>query len=165
MFTPLAFKEIEIRNNWNKRVVFFDPTDFYSRVKLDNYKRFPPVSITQIFPKTKGICGCGCNEKLTHRRTRWATDECCNYAQAVWGIISGRPETIAFYLRRYYGDKCFRCDCTTDLKVDHIIPVKHGGGGGWLSNYQFLCHSCHVQKTNEDFGWKRNEREQLKLSL
>lgn len=44
------------------------------------------------------------------------------------------------------------------LKVDHIFPVKLGGGGGWLSNYQLLCHKCHVEKTNEDFGWKQPKK-------
>lgn len=40
------------------------------------------------------------------------------------------------------------------IKVDHVVPVKLGGGACWLSNYQLLCHDCHVGKTNTDFGWK-----------
>lgn len=159
MKNALEYKDVEVYSDFQKKVIFYDPSIFYSTHIINHFERFPTVSITSIFPKNKGVCGCGCNAKLDGRRTRWATDDCMNFAQAVWAIISGQVQTISFYLRRYYGDKCFRCDCTTDLKVDHIIPVKHGGGGGWLSNYQFLCHSCHVKKTNEDFGWKRNERE------
>lgn len=48
------------------------------------------------------------------------------------------------------------CNSSKHVKLDHIVPVKFGGGGCWLNNYQLLCHNCHVQKTNLDFGWKQN---------
>lgn len=36
------------------------------------------------------------------------------------------------------------------IHVEHIVPVHKGGGGCWLSNYQFLCESCHKEKTKRD---------------
>jgi 5-methylcytosine-specific restriction endonuclease McrA len=84
------------------------------------------------------------------------------FAADVYRIIYGQPDTIKLYLKKYHGYKC-KCGRVRKMKADHIIPVKHGGGGCWLSNYQFLCHACHVHKTNEDFGWKMADKK-IKIS-
>ena len=34
-------------------------------------------------------------------------------------------------------------------QADHIVEVQDGGSGTDLSNFQLLCTSCHLRKTNE----------------
>jgi hypothetical protein len=164
---PLPFKEVESKD-YQKRVLFFDPTEAYSRVKINHFSRHPYVSIVALFPDQNGLCACGCGNTLQGRRTRWASKECNDFAFAVWAIISGRHLTISKYLRIYYGWFCNDCGCkdkghdmgsngvVSYIKIDHVIPVKHGGGGCWLNNYLLRCHDCHVKKTNQDFGWKKS---------
>lgn len=193
--TTLPYRKI----NWNgvlssehhDKVAFYDPSDLYARIheKLDPFARRQDLAIRTSFPNEKGICGCGCQVALTGRRTRWATEDCMEWASSIHLIIVGDNQLIAFYLRAYYGDKCNWCDRTPNqiynedlahlsyddpqwnrsyLMVDHIFPVAKGGGGSWLINYQLLCHKCHVEKTNEDFGWnqaKKLLKNQLKLDL
>jgi hypothetical protein len=151
-------KTFDKRSQRIQRVLNFDPSDLFHRTKIDPHKRTQSLKSKELFPPQEGICSCGCGEKLTGRRTRWASKDCSMFATDVWAILSGYRNQINFYLLRLLEYQCERCDATTDLKIDHIIPVKHGGGGCWLDNFQYLCHSCHVQKTNEDFGWKGKEK-------
>lgn len=43
------------------------------------------------------------------------------------------------------GNKCCKCPSTTNLTVDHIIPVVEGGSDD-LENLQTLCKSCNSRK-------------------
>src|SRR5690606_24850996 len=100
-------------------------------------------------------CACGCGVELTGRKTRWADASHGWMANKIFEIIYGRTEIIYGFICRYHGDECSRCGLdgsTNSLQVDHIIPVKYHGGGGWLTNYQLLCEKCHREKTNTDFG-------------
>lgn len=177
---PLQYKEIVWpgkRKDYDK-ICFYDPTELYERVgnRIDPFKRTQSIGMETMFLNEPGLCACGCKQPLKGRRTRWATTRCSDNMNIIFMIIYGRTDTIYFYLKYYYGEFCACCNRTPNqiseedfkdlpswhhhnmnraLKVDHIIPVKHGGGGGWLSNYQLLCHRCHVNKTNEDFGWKK----------
>ena len=36
------------------------------------------------------------------------------------------------------------------------FPVKFGGAGGWLSNYEFKCKNA-TEKTNKDFGFGKTQ--------
>lgn len=149
-------------NAYTERVMFFDPTEIYSRIheRLDPYERLQSVDIGRIFPKNEDkTCGCGCGEKLTGRRTRWATDDCSGFVGAVTRILCGHADVIRFYVDTYYGSGCANnCILDTELdktiELDHIVGIKHGGGRSWLSNYTNLCKKCHREKTNKDFGWK-----------
>ena len=153
----LALKQVSLPFKFQYRVLFFDPKEIYGKVNIQAHaRRQVPENIGMqlMFPKpAEKICACGCGEPLQGRRTRWASDECASFAVDVYRIIYGQLDVVKFYLKKYYGYRC-KCGRVRKLKVDHIIPIKHGGGGCWLSNYQFLCHDCHVQKTNADFGWK-----------
>lgn len=40
---------------------------------------------------------------------------------------------------------CVRCGTTTDLTVDHITPLAHGGADT-ESNWQTLCRTCNSRK-------------------
>ncbi|WP_218033540.1 HNH endonuclease [Adhaeribacter aerolatus] len=142
---------------WQERVIFFDPQDIYTQVKINAFRRIQShLAFPDMFPDRKdGLCSCGCGIALTGRRRRWATNDCTKFATAVWAIIDGQVGTYEYYLGKYQGRKCAVCRSRRNLKVDHIIPVKYGGGGCWLSNFQLLCHACHVEKTNADFGWKQ----------
>jgi 5-methylcytosine-specific restriction endonuclease McrA len=154
---PLPFKKLKLKYEWQSRVIFFDPTPVYRRLKINFYKRIQShLDFKDLFPDRKdGLCSCGCGTALTGRRRRWAADDCAKFALAVWAVIDGQAGSFEYYVAKYHGKKCARCRSRRDLRVDHIVPVKHGGGGCWLSNFQLLCHTCHVGKTNKDFGWKQ----------
>jgi 5-methylcytosine-specific restriction endonuclease McrA len=143
-----------------KRVLFFDPAEAYQRIGhlINPYQRYTSVGMGLLFPtKEKGLCACGCGKQIdkSSGRRRWATDECNNFAQAVWCIIAGVPDMINKYLRLYHGDGCAECgDPQHGIELDHCHPVSRGGGGAWLSNYKRLCVLHHRHKTNTDFGWK-----------
>ena len=155
----LPFKKLKLRHAWQTRVMFFSPEAIYERVNIKPFSRIQAhLSFKDMFPdKQNGKCSCGCEALLTGRRRRWASEDCTRFACAVWAIIDGQAGVLEYYVRRYNGKKCAICGSRQDLKVDHIVPVKHGGGGCWLSNFQLLCHTCHVEKTNKDFGWKQKQ--------
>lgn len=157
IFAPIPYKADVFKKPFQKRVAFFDPTEIYARQPVDPFRRVQAtLSFALMFPNKDGLCACGCGRNLTGRQRRWATEDCSSFAYNVWAIIDGRRDTIAFYVSKLNGG--YECKCGQgegDSKLDHIIPVKHGGGGCWLNNFQWLCHKCHVKKTNEDFGWKK----------
>jgi hypothetical protein len=155
-----------IKKDWKPhiiRVFQFNPNGIYNRINdahiLNPYQRQCTVSINFIFPKIEKECSCGCGKKLEGRQRRWASDECSSFANAVFSIISGYANSLRVYRRLYVGDyRCEVCGDKPDLEpveLDHLHPVKFGGGGGWLSNYQFKCRKCHRHKTNKDFGFKQ----------
>jgi len=171
MRSPLPKKQIE----WSEyflqrpdkiavieRVLYFDPTELYERLgdKLITSKRHAGISMDLLFPKIPGKCACGCDKKPemyandTNNR-KFASHNCQAFASDVLSIINNYFGKPAFYISIYSGKKCSECDETDHLELDHIIGVKHGGGGCWLSNYRWLCKKCHVNKTNKDF--KRKE--------
>ena len=167
---PLERKEI-IHTDWYKskpdliakveRVLFFDPTEVYKRVEhlIDPYKRHVGISMEEMFPKIDGKCACGCEEKPPSGedwQRKWATDSCQSFTGDVLSIINNYFGKPAKYVTLYYGKICSseNCEETYYLELDHIIGVKQGGGGCWLSNYRWLCKSCHNNKTNKDFKWK-----------
>jgi len=145
--------------DWQKRVLFFDPTEAYKRLNahINPFHRYISTSIGIIFPKNDNkTCGCGCGRKLVGRQTRWAAEECNRFAVDVHFIIAGHMQIIDKYLHIYYGFGCSECG-RNSYEIDHQWPIKFGGGGGWLSNYKKLCTSCHRKKTNKDFGWKQTD--------
>jgi 5-methylcytosine-specific restriction endonuclease McrA len=159
----LPHKEVRPCQDYQLRVLFLDPKPIYDRIKVDNFARIQSVSIADIFPFNGSLCGCGCGAEVTGRRRRLATDSCKYFAQAVWGIINGHSEIISSYLLLYHGViACIDCGltdayvefkngmCVNAIHKDHIIPVCKGGGGCWLSNYQYLCNPCHKMKTKTD---------------
>lgn len=172
LWAKLPAKEVNCKPHM-KRVFEYDPINAPTLFTPRPFSRQQWVSTYDLFPEVKGICACGCGVELSGRRKRWATEDCSNFAVAVRFIIAGAGSTIQSYLRKYYGWNCFQCGCEDKghkmgyngsvswIKVDHIIPVKLGGGACWLSNYQLLCHDCHVGKTNKDFNWKNTNQPQL----
>lgn len=173
MNSPLPKKKIEY-TDWQKqkcdtkrweRVLFFNPKKLYKRLgdKLDPYKRHQGFSMDLLFPQQPGRCACGCKVKpktygSDGKTFKWATESCSGFASDVLSIINNYFGKPAFYISLYYGHKCSECPETKMLELDHIVGVKHGGGGCWLSNYRWLCKACHTKKTNKDF--KRKEFKQ-----
>jgi 5-methylcytosine-specific restriction endonuclease McrA len=159
--------KIENSRDWKtipKRVFNFDPTHIYDRINESNmlnpYQRHCSVPMSFLFQKKNGVCSCGCGLKLEGRRKRWATDECKRFGEVVFGIIAGYANILRTYRWLFTGSvKCEICDERDSpenaIELDHLHPVKFGGGGGWLSNYQFKCKRCHRKKTNKDFGHKQ----------
>lgn len=169
---PLPKKEI-IYDDWVKekhpdyikyweRVLFFDPTEIYSRIKIDPFKRIHSISIILFFPDIPGKCSCGCGLDLPRRHSRFSTENCSCFAWCVRNIICNAHQMPRKFITKYSGDNCDECKNNPGTELDHIIGVKHGGGGCWLSNYRWLCAKCHRYKTNTDFGFKtlkqNNER-------
>lgn len=149
-----------------KRILNFDPTEVYQRIEehLNRYKRINSVSTVIAFPCQKDkTCACGCGEILKGRRTRWAKDECRDFAYHVISIINGHHELIKSYLNLIYGGwACTECgvaDIYREQKngmavdlihKDHILAVKNGGGGCWLDGYRPLCNDCHINRHKND---------------
>lgn len=163
---PLPFKEIdcpewfdfdeERKGYWNARLrlIFFDPKEIYERIEpfIDiNRRKQGKLNIEKLFPKNEyGICRCGCNQK-TERQ--WATQNCKNFAYRVYAIIAYGTQQAKVLMQTYFGDKCCNCNENNWEDLDHDIPVKHGGGACWLSNFKPLCKQCHKDKTKKDFKW------------
>lgn len=159
-----------------RRVVYFNPEQLFKRITFDPYSRRNDLSLTTMFPKPAGRkCSCGCGRNLTGRQTRWATKDCCNFAAAVYFIISNDTATIKRYMSVYTPWECCACRCpdghreykngliVSTLEVDHKVAVKNGGGACWLGNYQLICHACHKAKTIND-NRLRNTPTQLQPS-
>lgn len=163
---PLPEKEI-VHSDWVtkehpenivkwERIIFFDPTEIYERIheSINPYSRIASTPVGAMFPDIKGFCACGCGVKLTGARRRWATNDCSNFAWNIRNIICNAHQIPGKYIGKYFGDRCIKCNELV-VELDHIVGVKHGGGGCWLSNYQYLCKTCHRKKTNKDFGWNQ----------
>lgn len=160
---PLKKKDIKGLKECQKRVLLFNPSEIYKRVKVNKFKRTQSIGMEEMFPKLNPKCACGCGKTLTGRRTKWATDECMYFAGNVLAIINGDSATITKWLRIYLGHwACCKCGLVDSYKEfknglvvstihkDHILAVVNGGGGCWLSNYQLLCEECHSKKTKKD---------------
>ncbi len=46
---------------------------------------------------------------------------------------------------RLYGDQCFGCGCSENLKIDHVYPQSRGGTAAFR-NLQALCEDCNQRK-------------------
>lgn len=166
IFSPIPFRANVFTKPHQEQVAFFDPSGVYSRQPVNIHRRVQAsLSFALMFPSQNGTCACGCGKPLRGKQKRWASEDCSSFAYGVWSIIDGRRDTIAFYVAKLNGGYRCKCGSDVDVRLDHIIPVKHGGGGCWLNNFQWLCHTCHVNKTNEDFGWKKAERQQIKIQF
>lgn len=166
IFLQMPFRELDIMD-YQKRVLFFDPSIVYDRIKVDCFKRIQDrVWVDSCFPVLEsGLCGCGCGEKTLGRRKRWATEDCQRFTYEVTHIICNTYQAVTRYMGYYYPFQCIECGAlnegkqdrngcrSSSIHVDHIVPVYRGGGGCWLNNYQLLCHTCHKKKTKEDFGY------------
>lgn len=176
---PLPKKVIEW-NEWYRekpelienieRVLFFDPSHLYKKIGhlIDPFKRTQSIQMEQMFPKIEFYCACGCGKKAKCSDTfkpntliptwqrKWHSDSCGSFASSVLSIINNTFQAPVKHITYYSGKKCSECeDIGYTLELDHIIGVKQGGGGCWLSNYRWLCKNHHVSKTNKDF--KRKE--------
>lgn len=158
----------------HKRVLFLNPKKIYKKIehKIDIYKRHQSIQVDDLFPKVEGKCACGCkklpangeNKDGSKWQRKWATESCREFANDIVSIINNYWKVAQKYISIYYGEKCSECPETNMLELDHIIGVKHGGGACWLSNYRWVCKTCHNKKTNKDFkkGEFKNTN-QLKL--
>lgn len=156
MYTPkkLLVNDIKTKSKFIKKVLSFDPNVILESISFNSKKRIQKLKFDNMFPKVEGRCSCGCDVALVGRRTRWATKDCNKFAYAIYSIFCGHNSHVKHYLKYCFDWNCCVCGSTKQINIDHIIPVKHGGGCCWLDNYQLLCHPCHVKKTKKDFGWK-----------
>lgn len=163
---PLAHKEIEMpahintesrKQVWenNIRLLFFNPKPIYNRIGylINTTERIQSkLSLELLFPKrTDKICRCGCGRPC---KRSWHSEQCSDFAFGVYSIICYGTSRVQPLMNLYHGRECQMCKDNWWEDIDHIIPVKHGGGGCWLSNYMPLCKQCHKDKTKKDFNWK-----------
>lgn len=59
------------------------------------------------------------------------------------------PSNHEYIMINIYGSKfCMKCGSMNKVHIDHIKPVSKGGL--WcLSNFQFLCETCNISKSNK----------------
>lgn len=160
---PLPYKELDKKvPEYIKRGLLYDPAPLYKRIQflINPTTRYNLIHFATLFPDpTDDTCTCGCGKKQARKGFKWASTDCQRFSRFCYDVISCRqPPMLTFYLRFYYGEvKCVKCGGEfSDL--DHIIGIKEGGGGSWLSNYQFLCIECHATKTAEDNNWAKSKR-------
>ena len=189
---PLPKKEIQW-SDWHKgqkglvekieRVIYLDPTELYARIGhlINPFKRHQSIGMENLFPKQHLYCACGCGEKAKASDTfkedgitptwqrKWKDDMCKSFANNVLSIINNTFQTPSKHLAWYSGKICDECKDPGKqygLELDHIVGVKQGGGGCWLSNYRWLCKDCHVSKTTKDRREHSNKiKRQLKADL
>jgi hypothetical protein len=137
---------------YQDRVLRFNPKLIMEQINIKHTERKQKIQNILLFPSQNNKCSCGCDTILPPRHRRWAKNDCMLFARDVGLILYGKTPLIKTYLSFVLKNECARCKTKkVKLYLDHIIPVKKGGGSCWLSNYQYLCFKCHVIKTKEDF--------------
>ena len=134
----------------------------WQRNELPDLSRIDPflrvqsgLNTADLFPdRDDGTCACGCGEKLTGRRRRWASDACGERAYEVFAIHAGYSNTVRRAVWKRDKGVCAACGrqhesrWSDDWEADHVLEVVNGGGGCGLENYQTLCKDpCHREKT------------------
>lgn len=120
------------------------------QLKLNYYSRYQTgLTISLLYPsKVDRSCSCGCGEKLTGKKTRWASSECQSLALHNYYIIKGDQQYIRAVLYQIDLGACRSCgQISENWEADHIIPVEHGGGACTIENFQTLCKCCHSEKS------------------
>jgi hypothetical protein len=106
------------------------------------------LTMNYLFPKLYGKCACRCGRELTGKRSKWASDFCRDKAFIKFAIIKGDSKIIRNEVFKRDEGFCSICgQYDINWQADHIIPVKNGGGGFDLRNFQTLCLDCHKAKT------------------
>lgn len=173
----IDFDPEKVDNRFHK-ILSFDPAIIYEKIGhiIKPYSRFQNFGMADLFPNDDGKCACGCGKIPTGRRKRWYSDACIVLPEQILRIINGHSEFITRCLYEVYGMKCSVCsktnmelrrpnenDWRSPIELEHTIPIKHGGGGAWLSGYTLQCFICHREKTNKDFGFKQKYKNQIEL--
>ncbi len=61
------------------------------------------------------------------------------------GLDAGYSSADERFTRQLFGDRCFKCDSTQDLQVDHHYPMNLGFGLA-RDNAVVLCATCNQSK-------------------
>lgn len=121
------------------------PIDKFQRKQKNFYMH-------EMFPSIKGLCACGCDGKLTGRQTRWCDPDHAKTVYQDFAVIKGDIQIIRSKLFKEQAGFCQHCGVFDDnWEADHIIEVRHGGGGCDMSNFQTLCPGCHKKKTASNY--------------
>jgi len=99
-----------------------------------------------MFERDGDFCACGCGKKVEGSR-RFHNSRCADLIYGTAQMIAHQGRDLYRFMAKTFGEKCAKCDETKGLEIDHIIEVKNGGGMCWVDNFQFLCNSCHKDKT------------------
>jgi len=112
----------------------------------------------EIYPKLQEVPGycalLSCNKPLPPRRRKWCSDKCVKYYRR---IVDNNHDwnSARKAAKKRDGYKCVKCGKGKEakLEVNHKTPLV-GSGYGFSCNHHLdgletLCHSCHVEVTNE----------------
>lgn len=105
--------------------------------------RFPRACLgCGVLQRTGNRCGT-CANKISANRQREREPQA--YASAEWRNLSRE-------MREEY-PYCFNCKATTDLTVDHVVPLLPGQSPVVPKDMlAVLCRSCHGKKTRHGGG-------------
>lgn len=67
--------------------------------------------------------------------------------------INRNYNAIFMRIGRRDGFRCGACPATTDLQIDHVLPVSRGGGSE-DENLQLLCGSCNSSKGTKTIDYR-----------
>lgn len=127
------------------------------KVKLDKYSRVQKITFNELFPyRDDKKCRCGCNKVVIYPKRFWASKDCSSRASMTYLFLKGDSTTIRYLVRERDKKVCIVCkkkiEIGEDWDADHIVPVKQGGGGCSLDNFQTLCKYHHKQKHKSKNG-------------
>lgn len=125
---------------------------------IDPFKRYQSsLKIEHLYPhNNQKLCRCGCNLPLPSRKRSWYNQDHQQVAVTRFFVMKGDVQVIRRELSKRDNQVCSKCnnslekDPTFEWQADHIIEVRHGGGGCELEGYQTLCVPCHKVKTKEN---------------
>lgn len=127
-------------------------------IEIDKFKRYQSqLRVHHLYPAKKdGVCDCGCGQELTGRQRRWASTACTDRVVKEFKIIKGDTQVIREEVQKRDKGVCAECQepkqSSWEWQADHIVEVRHGGGGCGLDNFQTLCTDCHKKKTKKNYN-------------
>lgn len=114
--------------------------------QLNRYQK--ELKLKDFFPKIEGFCACGCGQKLTGKKKKWASEECSDKAYQLFAVYKGNSGVVRKALFNSEKGFCRSCGVYDEQwEADHIHPVFMGGGFCGLENFQTLCPECHKEKS------------------
>lgn len=66
------------------------------------------------------------------------------------------------YIFERDGHKCLKCQATSNLTIDHVTSLVHGGQNH-VTNYQTLCKKCNGEKGSSSLDYRWNDSPEVDI--